>query len=495
MTPGRNLLAGLGNSAWSALVNLAVVPLYLHYLGIEAYGLIGFFVTIQVLLSLLDMGMAPTINREVARHSASGNLHEAGRLLHTLATIYWIMATVIALLFLALAPIISEYWLQSEDLPPETISQAVMLMGLVIACRWPVGLYQGALIGAQRLTISSAINATLVTLGALGALAVLAFVSPTIQAFFIWQALLGVLHALVIRFAAWRVIGRSSAKVFDVEKLKSTWRFAAGMSGIALTSVIFTQLDKLIISKLTGLETFGYYMLATAIVGTMYVLVSPVFNVIYPRMTALVASEESAELSGLYRTGTRILASVIFPAGVTLAVFSKELVLVWTNNPEVTQHVYPIISVLALGSALHSIMYFPYALQLAHGMTRLPLIINLSLMFALVPLLFYLVTKYGAIGGAWAWLVLHSMNVLVGSWLTHHYLLKNLLGAWLFLDVGIPLIFACLLGLAGYFISDNIQASAYIKLASGCAMGLSTSAVLLLIPAQTRKVIFEFLGK
>jgi len=495
VTPGRNLLAGLGNSAWSALVNLAVVPLYLHYLGIEAYGLIGFFITIQALLSLLDMGMAPTINREVARCSASGNMAEAGRLLHTLAAIYWVMTAVIALLFLVLAPLIAGHWLQPKELAPETISQAVMLMGLVIACRWPVGLYQGALIGAQRLTVSSAINAAMVTLGALGALAVLAFVSPTIQAFFIWQASLGALHALVIRFAAWRVIGRSSAKVFDVDKLKSTWRFAAGMSGIALTSVIFTQLDKLIISKLAGLETFGYYMLATAIVSAMYVLVNPVFNVIYPRMTALVASEETAELSGLYRTGTRILASVILPIGVTLAVFSRELVLIWTNNPEVTQHVSPVISVLALGSALHGIMYFPYALQLAHGMTLLPLVINLCLMLALVPLLIFLVTKYGAIGGAWAWLVLHSMYVLVGSWLTHHYLLKKLLASWLLLDVGIPLVIACLLGLLGYFFTSNIQASAYVKLASGCAMGLSTSVLLLLIPAQTRKVIFEFLGK
>jgi O-antigen/teichoic acid export membrane protein len=130
-----NLLAGLANSIWSALIGLAVIPFYLQYLGIEAYGLIGFFVTTQALLSLLDMGLAPTIIREVARHSASGNLKEAGTLLHTLAIIYWSMAGVIALLILVFAPLIAEYWLQSKQLSPQTISHAVMLMGLVIACR------------------------------------------------------------------------------------------------------------------------------------------------------------------------------------------------------------------------------------------------------------------------------------------------------------------------------------------------------------------------
>ena len=141
MTLKRNLLAGLGNSAWSALVGLAAMPFYLKYLGIEAYGLIGFFVTTQAVLSLLDMGMAPTINREVARCSATGNLNEAGKLLHTLAVVYWIMAGLIALVILALAPLIAGYWLQSKQLLPETISHAVMLMGLVLACRWPIGLY------------------------------------------------------------------------------------------------------------------------------------------------------------------------------------------------------------------------------------------------------------------------------------------------------------------------------------------------------------------
>ena len=171
------MLAGLANSVWSALIGLTAVPFYLKYLGIEAYGLIGFFVTTQAVLSLLDMGMAPTINREVARCSAVGNLKEAGKLLHTLAVVYWCMAGAIALVILALAPLIAGYWLQSKQLSPDTISHAMLLMGLVVACRWPIGLYQGALIGAQRMTVSSAINMVMVTIGSLGAVMVLAPVS------------------------------------------------------------------------------------------------------------------------------------------------------------------------------------------------------------------------------------------------------------------------------------------------------------------------------
>ena len=51
------------------------VPVYISYLGIEAYGLIGLFATLQAWLSLLDLGLSPTLNREMAR--LRGGAHTA----------------------------------------------------------------------------------------------------------------------------------------------------------------------------------------------------------------------------------------------------------------------------------------------------------------------------------------------------------------------------------------------------------------------------------
>jgi O-antigen/teichoic acid export membrane protein len=439
MSLSRNLLAGLANSIWSALIGLAVVPFYLKYLGMEAYGLIGFFVTTQAVLSLLDMGLAPTINREVARCSASGNLKEAGKLLHTLAVVYWSMAGVIALLILALAPLIAEYWLQSKQLSSQTISHAVMLMGLVVACRWPVGLYQGVLIGAQRMTVSSVINMAMVTLGSLGAVAILAFVSPTIEAFFIWQASVGLVYALTARTAAWRIIGRIDQIRFDVHKLKSIWRFTAGMSGVAVSGIILMQLDKVLLSKMLSLEDFGRYALAGVIASGLYVLLTPTFNVIYPRMTAYVANNDTEKLVELYRTGTRLLLAALFPIAAVAALLSKELLYLWTGDSTVASTAWPVVSLFLIGTALNGVMHFPYALQLAYGMTRLPLTINTILVAVMIPTTIFLASKYGAVGGAGAWAVLNAIYLLVGTMLTHRYLLKGIGIKWLLQDVGMPL--------------------------------------------------------
>src|ERR1700736_6693337 len=121
MSSDRNLIAGVANSLWSAALSVAFVPLYLKYLGMEAYGLIAFFTSAQALLSLLDMGLAPTMNREVARCSAKNNFEEAGPLLHSLSVLYWISAAVIGIAMAVLAPFLASHWLHATSMSQDSV--------------------------------------------------------------------------------------------------------------------------------------------------------------------------------------------------------------------------------------------------------------------------------------------------------------------------------------------------------------------------------------
>ena len=87
----------------------------LYYLGVEAYGLVGFFVFSQSVLQLLDLGLAPTINREVARCRTQGNMRDAAELLRTFAIIYWAVGALILVCFFLAAPYIASYWLNAES--------------------------------------------------------------------------------------------------------------------------------------------------------------------------------------------------------------------------------------------------------------------------------------------------------------------------------------------------------------------------------------------
>lgn len=492
MTISRNLLAGLTNSVWSALVGLAVVPFYLKYLGVEAYGLIGFFVTTQALLQLLDMGMAPTINREVARCAAAGDIREAGKLLHTLAVVYWGMAAVIAILLLVLAPLIAEYWLQSKQLSAQTITHAVMLMGMVVACRWPIGLYQGALIGAQRLTVSSGINMAMVTIGSIGAIAVLAFVSPTIEAFFTWQVFVGLVYVLTMRAAAWRIVGSEKAGRFDGANIRRVLRFSLGVGAISFSGLVLTQLDKVILSKTLGLENFGKYMLATMVASSLYILIVPIFNTTYPRFSALVAQQRLEELLVQYRTASQLLATLLFPVAMVLILLAQPLIQLWTGNEGLAVDVAPLASLLLLAYALHGVMHMPYALMLAQGETKSMFAIYIALIVVIVPLTSILSVLYGAVGGAFAQLLLFMFYLFVGTWVTHRRYFKGHAAVWLSKDVGVPMGISALAGFAGYAVMPALQGSVLVAMMAGMLLWLAATVASIYASRSSRLIFIGY---
>jgi O-antigen/teichoic acid export membrane protein len=232
-------------------------------------------------------------------------------------------------------------------------------------------------------------------------------------------------------------------------------------------------------------------MLATVIVSGLFVIVAPTFNTIYPRFTELVVTGNIEKLIYLYRMGTRALATILFPAAMLLAIFSEDLVRLWTGNSYVAAHVAPIISLLVVGTALQGVMYFPYTLQLAYGMTRLPLIICFIMVIVMVPLIVFLASTYQALGGAMTWLAINILYLLLGTWLTHRHLLKGIGGKWLTQDVGIPLVLSILAGLVGHYGIQEMKILVYLKLIYGGILALVVASLSVLLSPQLRLLMIN----
>jgi O-antigen/teichoic acid export membrane protein len=86
----RNAIANYVGLAYTSLIGVVMLPVYLHYLGAEAYGLIGFFVLLQSWLALLSMGLFPTLARQVAYTRDQDETGRAGflRLLRSVEIIF-----------------------------------------------------------------------------------------------------------------------------------------------------------------------------------------------------------------------------------------------------------------------------------------------------------------------------------------------------------------------------------------------------------------------
>lgn len=442
-----NIIANLVGQSWSALMMLAFVPLYIKFLGIEAYGLIGFFAMLQSALQVLDLGLSQTMNRELARYSAlpekSG---EARDFVRTLEIGYWGIGIIIGVTIFASSPIIAGYWIKSGSIPIEGIRMAVAIMGVVAALQWPLSFYQGGLMGLQHQVLLNGIKICMTSLSGGGAVLILWLVSPTIVAFLGWQIIVSIINVTLITVFLWRCLPASDhAPCFDRRLLDNIWRFAAGMSGISFSAIILMQLDKVILSKILNLGMFGYYTLAGMVSGSLsVVLIGPIFNALFPRFSALVAADDQIALKQLYHQSSQLMTALIIPVAAVLSLFSFDILLLWTGNAETARIASPIVSVMVIGTALNGLMTLPYALQLSHGWTSIGLRINTFFIITLVPGIIFMATHYGMVGAASVWVALNTVYLLIGVPLTHRRLLKGETIQWFFEDVGLPLVAALL---------------------------------------------------
>ena len=114
--------------------------------------------------------------------------------------------------------------------------------------------------------------------------------------------------------------------------------------------------------------------------------------------------------------------------------------LLWTRNSLTAERSYLLVSLLIVGTALNGLMNVPYALQLANGWTRLTLIINLIAIALLVPMIIFMTSRFGAVGGASVWIILNGSYVLASGHFMHKRLLLHEKWRWYRQDIFLPLV-------------------------------------------------------
>jgi len=378
----------------------------------------------------------------MARYIAGAHSSQSIRdLLRCLEICCFSLAALIGVGVWAASDYLASDWLRAEELPIAVVAQALSAMALVVALRFVEGIYRGSLFGLQRQVWYNGANAILATVRYGGAVAILAWVSPTIQAFFLWQALISLLTVAVFAVSVHESLPKPpSAPKFSRGALASVWKFAKGMMGITFLALLLTQVDKIILSRMLTLESFGYYALAATVAGVLYMVISPITQAIFPRMVELSTRDDQAALISVYHQGAQLVTILTAPAVMLLSFFAGGVVFMWSGNTDLAENTAPILSVLVIGTFLNGLMWVPYQCQLAHGWTSLAIKTNVVAVVLLIPAIFWVVPHYGAIGAAWIWVALSAGHVLIAIHFMHHRLLPEEKWRWYFADMLLPIV-------------------------------------------------------
>ena len=406
----RNIVSNLLGSVWITVLTLAITPLQVNLLGIEAYGLIGFIATLQIIFTMFDLGLSSTVTRQIAMDHSPGH-QDSKDLLRTAMTIYWGFACVVGVILAASSEFIANHWFNTTALSAKNVEHCLYAITFYLAARWPVAFYSGVLMGLQRMDVLNIVKTATATLRLLGGIGVL-LVWPDLTVFLWWTAFNAIVEVIAYVAVCRKTTGIASWRFgFSLAALKAVWGFSLSMSALSMLALLISQLDRLMLSKMLSLEDLGYYTLAYNTASTISLGISAVSSAMMPSFAAAHCQAASGVLSRRYDQANRVILFVVGLAAFPLIFFGDAILSAWVGPTASTGASRP-LALLAMGFWLSAVLSNAYSVTIATGHPGMPLKLSALSAVPYAITLYFLVLTHGIDGAALAWLLLNLTYVI-----------------------------------------------------------------------------------
>lgn len=445
---------------YSLIVGIVFVPLYINYIGIEAYGLIGAFNGITTFLWLFDFGIATNINRELAKFYEQEDKRDLLDLKKTLEIVCYGLSGLIGVFLSGFIALLAFYWFNSDNFTPSYLFSVLSILAFSLVLQFPITFYTSGLLGLNQQVTLNFINIFVNTFKCVGAYLTVIYFEDKVHSFLIFQAIVAFIQLLILKIALGKFTEIENYKgKFKFEIIKRLKKFASELFANNVVIILLMQSDKVILSRILSLEDFGYYMLAYSITTmTIGIFSNSVTNVIFPNFSRLTAQNNTTELIKNFHLSSQLMTWGMVSITTILALFSQEILLVWARNPLVAEKTSVLLTVWAIAMGLNTLAMIPYYLQLANGRSNISFRFNLIALILNIPALIITSNLYGAVGAAFCWLTLNTIYLVTFIPAIQRNFLSFSLKDWYLKDVGKIVLVGVLIGLIfRQFITPDIS--------------------------------------
>jgi O-antigen/teichoic acid export membrane protein len=393
----------MGQGALMVLGFIAVKYIF-RQLGEDALGIIYFALTASTLLSaMLEMGIGSTAVREISSHATSEPAYTVD-LIRTGSFFFWNVYAFLALLLVLGAPAIAHHWIKLRTLGPETAIRALRVIGIGSLVAFPRTIYVSILRGLQRMEFNNLIDVGTSGLQQLGTIVILLLGGGLMQVAH-WMAIcffagIAAYAFICTRFFPWRAL----VPGFFLLVVRRNFKFASNMAVTSLLSVVGSQADKAIVSKVMPVGMFGYYGIAYAGAAKGQLVTTALAQAALPSLCELHAAGNRNALLSQYNRLQDFLCFVTLPIFAAIP-FAAVPVFTFVLNAEAARLLLLPTIFLCLGFYLNGTLNVPYVFSLAVGRPDISARFSFYALFVVPPAATLLVYFWGLKGAAFSWVV------------------------------------------------------------------------------------------
>ena len=400
-------LLGLGAPLIAAIF---AIPILVHVLGIDRFGILSLAWVVIGYFSLFDLGIGRALTKAVSDRLGNGQTGDIPHLIWTALAIMLLLAVVGMLVGAGLSS-----WLVYSLLkvPPslraETLSAFYLLAFSLPAVIMTAGL-RGVLEAYQRFGLVNALRIPMGVLTFAGPLLVLPFT----------DSLVAVVSALVLmRTAGWlahfyycfRVVPTMrNSMVLRREFLGPLMRYGGWLTVTNIVGPLMVYMDRFLIGALLSSAAVAFYTTPYEVVTKLLQIPLALTGVLFPAFAASHAAQ-SPRTHELYSGGVKTVFLLLFPIILLVVAFSQEGLTLWLGS-KFAENSNRVLQYLAVGLFFNGLAQIPYALIQAVGRPDITAKLHLVELPLYLPLLWLLSREMGIEGVAIAWLLRAAVDML-----------------------------------------------------------------------------------
>lgn len=405
----KNLIANYLGKLWAISSNFIFIPIYIRILGEESFGLVAFYSTVAMLISVLNLGLTSAVTRYVAQERINQNSLDT---IKTVEAFLCFLCGLIVLTIYFLAPFITKNWITIQELDFDVVILSVRLMAVIASIEIMFSIYVGAYMALEKQAIAN-FNQFLFSFFKSALVIPTIYFFDSVESFFVWGALASAVILIVVRRVFWQTHVVEALVKINLNRLYNLKGFAIGMGVIGVLSAINSQLDKILVSSNFTLTQFGVYSLASTISQLPLIASTPIAATVLPRLSLLV--KEQKNIHNLYRKFSLLVLFVSVISSILISIDPHWLISIWTGSDNIPTGIRELVRYLILSNLMLSLQLLPFQVLIAHGFTKVNIVLSTLSLVLLVPLMSYSINYFGMVGAAYPWVLLNCviLNVMV----------------------------------------------------------------------------------
>ncbi len=375
------------------------IPLLIHDLGTERFGVLTLLWAVASYLGLLDLGLGKVVTQELSA-PAPGRVALPRPVVVANAML---LLTFLSVLIIAVAGLLLLITAMQSDPPPWKLDAlwagGVMLLG-VPALVLSNG-YKGILEADGHFSL---VNAVRVPIG------VWTFAAPLMVCKLWGPSLVGISAALVLgRLANLIAYAVASGESWfpwvwlqrqDRPVMKGLATSGGWMSLSSLLSAFMGYVDRFVLAYVASPAVVAYYAVSQEIVTKLWIFPTSVVTATFPSMVK-AHSQTAVASNVLWRSAWLVMLAVV-PICAVLGIWAQPILALWVGE-KFAAEAHQVLSILAAGMVFGAIAAVPFTALHAMRKQKVAAQIHVAEFPVFLGLIFVLANQYGAAGAAMAW--------------------------------------------------------------------------------------------